>query len=63
MNSTDQNPLLDIADLPNFPGITADHIEPALDELLKSSRALTESLLSENSEYTWDNLIEPLEKV
>ena len=62
MNSTDQNPLLDIADLPNFPGITADHIEPALDELLKSSRALTESLLSENSEYTWDNLIEPLEK-
>ena len=62
MNSTDQNPLLDIADLPNFPVITADHIEPALDELLKSSRALTESLLGDNSQYTWDNLIEPLEK-
>jgi len=62
MNSTDQNPLLNITDLPNFPVIKADHIEPALDELLKSSRALTESLLSSSSDYTWDNLIEPLEK-
>ncbi len=34
----------------------------ALDELLKASRELTESLLKDNSEYTWDNLIEPLEK-
>ncbi|MEH6454997.1 MAG: M3 family metallopeptidase, partial [Cocleimonas sp.] len=62
MNSTDQNPLLDIADLPNFPEINANHIEPALDKLLKASRELTESLLKDNSEYTWDNLIEPLEK-
>ena len=62
MSSIDQNPLLDIADLPNFPEINAEHIEPALDKLLKESRELTDSLLSENSEYTWDNLIEPLEK-
>ncbi|MGK0269780.1 MAG: oligopeptidase A [Cocleimonas sp.] len=62
MKSIDQNPLLNIADLPDFPQINAEHIEPALDELLKSSRDLTESLLKNNSEYTWDNLIEPLEK-
>ncbi len=62
MSSTDQNPLLDIADLPNFPEIKAEHIEPALDKLLKQSRALTESLLNDNTKYTWDNLIEPLEK-
>ena len=62
MNATDQNPLLDIADLPNFPEINAEHIEPALDKLLKDSRELTETLLSQNSDYTWDNLIEPLER-
>ena len=52
--------------MPKFPEIKAEHIEPALDELLKVSRELTESLLKNNSgddkEYTWDNLIEPLEK-
>jgi len=62
MSSIDQNPLLDITDLPNFPEIKAEHIEVALDELLKESRELTESLLKNNSKYTWDNLIEPLEK-
>ena len=66
MKTSQQNPLLDIADLPDFPEIKAEHIEPALDALLKASRELTESLLNNNSggnkEYTWDNLIEPLEK-
>lgn len=62
MNSTDQNPLLDIADLPDFPEIGAAHIEPALDEILKRNRELTGFLLKSNNTYTWDNLIEPLEK-
>ena len=62
MSSIDQNHLLGIADLPNFPQINPEHIEPALDELLKVSRELTESLLKNNDQYTWDNLIEPLEQ-
>ncbi len=56
-----QSPLLKIKDLPDFTSIKADHIEPALDEVLKNNRALTEKLLEENTEYTWDNLIKPLE--
>ncbi|HIP81854.1 MAG TPA: M3 family peptidase [Leucothrix mucor] len=55
------NPLLNIQDLPNYSDIKAEHIEPALDEMLKEGRALTKSLLEENDSYTWDNLIEPLE--
>ena len=60
-NNIQENPLLNIKDLPDYSKIKAEHIEPALDEILKNGRALTESLLQENSSYTWDNLIEPLE--
>jgi oligopeptidase A len=56
-----KSPLLNIKDLPEFTEIKADQIEPALDKILKKNRALTRSLLEGNSEYTWDNLIEPLE--
>jgi len=62
MSETNQNPLLDIADLPNFSDIQTEHIEPALDKLLNSNRQLTKELLKGNDKYTWDNLIEPLEK-
>lgn len=62
MSAADNNPLLGIRDLPDFPAINAEHIEPALDELLANSRKLTEQLLADNNTYTWDNLIAPLEK-
>ncbi len=56
-----KSPLLNIKDLPEFTKIQAEQIEPALDELLKDARELTQTLLDKNTEYTWDNLIEPLE--
>ncbi len=56
-----KSPLLDIKDLADFSAIKPEHIEPALDELLKQGRALTKQLLADNTEYTWDNLILPLE--
>ena len=56
-----KSPILNIKDLPDFNKITADLIEPALDELLKTNREITQSLLEHNSEYSWDNLVEPLE--
>ena len=56
-----KSPLLNIKDLPDFNKITADLIEPSLDELLKTNRGITQSLLEKNSEYSWDNLVEPLE--
>jgi len=55
------SPLLNIQDLPDYSAIKPEHIEPALDELLKEGRALTKKLLIENTEYTWENLIYPLE--
>lgn len=55
------SPLFKIEDLPKFTEIQPKHIEPALDELLKRARAQTDKLLAENTEYSWDNLILPLE--
>jgi len=56
-----KSPLLNIEDLPKFSQIKAEQIEPALDDLLAQGRALTEKLLDGNSQYSWDNLIHPLE--
>ncbi|MCW8908357.1 MAG: oligopeptidase A [Sedimenticola sp.] len=55
------NPLLHLEDLPPFTRIRAEHVEPAIDQLLAESRALTEKLLAQNGPFTWDNLVEPLE--
>jgi len=57
------SPLIEIDDLPPFKKIKPAHIVPALDELLTKGRQLTEQLLAENTEYTWENLVHPLEVV
>ena len=36
-------------------------MKPAIDTLLTESRQLVEQLLQENSQYSWDNLVEPLD--
>ncbi len=55
------NPLLEMTGLPPFSSIRAEHIEPAIDELLAQNRALVEQLLQDNDHYSWDNLIQPIE--
>ena len=55
------SPLLNIKDLADYQAIKPEHIEPALDELLAEGRALTKKLLADNTEYSWENLILPLE--
>ena len=55
------NPLLALHGLPPFSEIKPDHVKPAIDTLLAESRALVEQLLQENSTYSWDNLVEPLD--
>lgn len=57
------NPLLELEGLPPFSRIKPEHAEPAMTQLLKEGRELTEKLLSGSSPYTWDNLVEPLEIV
>jgi oligopeptidase A len=56
-----ENPLLTITGLPPFSRITAEHVEPAIDTLLAKNRKTVEALLAATEDYTWDNLIQPLE--
>ncbi len=58
-----ENPLLTAFSLPPFSQIKPEHVEPAIDQILSESREYVEKLLNSNSEYTWDNLIKPLELI
>lgn len=49
--------------LPPFSKIQAEHIVPAITQLLTDSRAAVDALLLSDSDYTWENLIQPLEDV
>ncbi|WP_411726348.1 M3 family metallopeptidase [Methyloglobulus sp.] len=55
------NPLLANSVLPLFSQIKAEHIEPAIDQLLAEARATVENHLQATKNYTWENFIEPLE--
>ena len=57
------NPLLEMEGLPPFSQIQPEHVEPAIDQLLKLSREQTELLLSNGQTFTWANLISPLERL
>lgn len=57
------NPLLIGTELPAFSHIKPEHIEPAIEQLLNEARTTVEKLLTENSVYSWDNLIAPLDAV
>jgi oligopeptidase A len=57
-----QNPLLDFSDLPRFEAITAEHVTPAIDELLQQNRAIVAQLEAAPLEQvTWENFVAPLE--
>lgn len=55
------NPLLTNTVLPLFSQIKPEHVEPAIDQLLADARATVEKHLQATQNYTWENLIEPLE--
>lgn len=55
------NPLLTGAPIPDFAAIRAEHVEPAIDRILADNRAELEGLLAANENYTWNNLIAPIE--
>ena len=58
-----ENPLLTMTGLPPFQHIKPEHVEPALEALIKFNREELEKLLSNTEGFTWENLIEPLEDV
>ncbi len=57
------NPLLANSELPLFSKIKPEHIEPAIDNLLQEARKVVATHLEATSDYTWNNLIEPIENI
>lgn len=57
------NPLLEQSTLPQFSKIKPEHIEPAIDFLLTEARSIVKQQLQASENYTWDNLIEPIENI
>jgi oligopeptidase A len=57
------NPLLEDSTLPQFSKIKPEHVEPAIDSLLAEARSIVEQHLQATTEYTWENLIEPVENI
>lgn len=60
----EQNPLLSVDRLPDFPAITAAHIRPAIEQVLADNRAALATLLQDatvRDAPTWENLIDVLD--
>ena len=57
------NPLLELTGLPPFSRIRPEHVEPAIDQLLADAREQVETLLAGNTDYSWENLVAPLEEM
>ncbi len=57
------NPLLELDRLPAFSQIKPAHIEPAIDELLQINRKEIATLLTNEGNFSWKNLVEPIEQL
>ncbi len=56
------NPLLTKSVLPHFLTITPKNVLPAIKTVLDSYRQTIETILKENSTFSWNNLCQPLEE-
>ncbi|UAW98502.1 oligopeptidase A [Halopseudomonas nanhaiensis] len=57
------NPLLQDYDLPPFSAIRAEHVKPAIEQILADNRAQIHALLATSpTEWTWEDLMEPLDE-
>ncbi|MCK5889458.1 MAG: oligopeptidase A [Methylococcales bacterium] len=57
------NPLLEKSTLPQFSKIKPACIESAIEALLAGARAVVAQQLQATDQYTWDNLIDPIDTV
>lgn len=57
------NPLLETTVLPVFSQIKPEYIQPALEQAIANCREKIEQVTSQNNQFTWDNLVAPLEEV
>ncbi len=58
-----QNPFLMDSQFPQFGMFHVKHIEPAVSQVLTDNRKTIDELVSENSQPTWQNFVEPLEVI
>ncbi|MCG9728972.1 oligopeptidase A [Shewanella sp. Isolate13] len=56
------NPLLNSNKLPPFSSIQPEHIQPAVEQGIANCRQKIEEVLKHQGEFTWDNLVAPLEE-
>ncbi|WP_297807475.1 oligopeptidase A [uncultured Methylophaga sp.] len=57
------NPLLENYTLPPFSKIKPEHVEPAVTQAIKQAREAVNELLTNISQPTWDNLVQPMEEI
>lgn len=63
MTTTTNNPLLSPTWLPHFQAIKPADLEPAIRQILGENQAKLVDLLKQPREYTWNNLMLPLEEM
>ena len=56
------NPLLTTTGLPEFSKIKPEHIQPAIEQIIKESRETIGKLLTQ-PQFTWENFIEPMDNL
>ncbi|MGL1958772.1 MAG: oligopeptidase A [Colwellia sp.] len=57
------NPLLKQHKLPAFSQIKPEHIKPAVEQAISDCKKVIEQVLTNNSVYTWENLVAPTDEV
>tara|TARA_R110002110_G_scaffold415561_2_gene651011 strand:+ start:246261 stop:248294 length:2034 start_codon:yes stop_codon:yes gene_type:complete len=57
------NPLLETHSLPPFSRIRAEHVVPAITQMIEQNKLAVRELLDTNMHYTWDNLLSPIEEL
>ncbi|OXY81574.1 oligopeptidase A [Oceanimonas doudoroffii] len=57
------NPLLIMDGLPPFSQIKPEHVRPAVEHAIADCKKRVETVLARHEQFTWDNLVAPLEEV
>lgn len=57
------NPLLQTSELPPFSKITPEHVQPAVETIIKESEQAIEALLSGTTSFSWQSLQEPMDEL
>ena len=57
------NPLLVPSELPAFSKIKPEHVKPAVEHAISDCKKAIEQVLSDNTVFTWDNLVLPIDEV